>query len=76
VAISCEFALATAPSDPNFVSAQLDTTKLQLNQPNEFVLSPDRKSLTVQGNACTMLQNPKERHMLTVRVECERQTLL
>jgi hypothetical protein len=40
------------------------------------VLSSDRKLLTVQGAACTKLRSEKERHLLNVRVECERQTLL
>jgi hypothetical protein len=74
-AVSCDYALMTAPSDPNYVLVQLDGVKLDLNSPDGFALSDDRKRLTVVGAACTTLQSTSEPHMLTVKVECERQTL-
>jgi Mg-chelatase subunit ChlD len=75
-ATSCEFALNTPPSDPNFVLVQLDGAKLALGAADGFTLSADRKRLTVQGSACTKLQSQTENHVLTVKVECERQTPL
>jgi hypothetical protein len=54
---------------------QLDGMKLTLNAADGFSLSDDRKRLTVLGAACTKLQNTAENHMLTVKVECERQTV-
>lgn len=74
-AVSCDYALMTAPSDPNYVLVQLDGMKLDLNSPDGFVLSADRMRLTVVGAACTRLQSTSDPHMLTVKVECERQTL-
>jgi hypothetical protein len=74
-AVSCDYALMTAPSDPNYVLVQLDGVKLELNSPDGFALSADRKRLTVVGAACTKLQSTTETHRLTVKVECERQTL-
>jgi hypothetical protein len=74
-AVSCDYALMTAPSDPNYVLVQLDGMKLDLNSPDGFALSADRKRLTVVGAACTKLQSTSETHMLTVKIECERQTL-
>jgi von Willebrand factor type A domain len=75
-AVSCEFALTMAPTDPNFVLVQLDGMKLALNGADGFALSADRKKLTVLGSACATLQSQNESHMLTVKVECERQTPL
>jgi hypothetical protein len=75
-AVSCEFALTMSPSDPNYVLVQLDGMKLNLNGADGFSLSADRKKLTVLGSACTKLQSQSESHMLTVKVECERQTPL
>ncbi|HEX6243937.1 MAG TPA: hypothetical protein VFZ61_23640, partial [Polyangiales bacterium] len=75
-AASCDYSLAMAPSDPNFVLVQLDGQKLDLNGPDGFSLSGDRKRLTVLGAACVKLQAQNEQHTLSIRVACERQTLL
>ena len=75
-AATCEYALGTAPSDPNFVLAQLDGQKLNLNGPDGFSLSADRKRLTVLGAACAKLQAPNGQHVVSIQVACERQTLL
>jgi hypothetical protein len=75
-ALSCQFTLAKAPTDPNYVSVTIDASKLSLDAPDGFVLSDDRMVLTLQGAACTQVQNESERHLVTVRVECERQTPL
>jgi hypothetical protein len=75
-AVGCTFELKTPPSDPNFVRAELDGMKLELDADDGFVLSPGLDVLTVQGAACTKLQSTTEQHTLSVSVECERQTPL
>jgi hypothetical protein len=75
-AASCEFALNPPPSDPNYVLVQLDGAKLNLNAADGFSLSADHKRLTVLGSACTKLQSQTEKHTLSIKVECERQTPL
>lgn len=75
-AVGCTFELETPPSDPNYVRAELDGEKLELDAADGFVLSTDLTVLTVQGAACDKLQSPTEQHTLSVTVECERQTPL
>jgi hypothetical protein len=75
-AVGCTFELETPPSDPNYVRAELDGEKLELDAADGFVLSTDSTVLTVQGAACAKLQSATEQHTLSVTVACERQTPL
>lgn len=69
-AVSCDFVLEQAPSDPKFVLVQVDGKQLNLGQPNGWSLSADGRRITVEGSACASLQDGKD-HVLGVRVLCE-----
>ncbi len=69
-AVSCDFVLDQAPADPKFVLVQMDGQQLNLDQLDGWRMSADGRRVTVQGSACTALQDGKD-HVLSVRVLCE-----
>jgi hypothetical protein len=69
-AAACEFVLNTQPSDPSHVEVKLDGKQINLNDPNGWLISADRRRITVQGSACAALAS-KEQHLVSVRVLCE-----
>jgi len=69
-AASCEFTLDTAPSNPSFVQVKLDDKQINLNDANGWMISADRRRITLQGSACTAVSS-MARHIVSVRVLCE-----
>jgi hypothetical protein len=69
-AASCEFVLNTQPSDPSYVEVKLDGKQINLNDANGWLISADRRRITLQGSACAAISG-KEQHLLSVRVLCE-----
>jgi hypothetical protein len=74
VVASCEFGLNKAPSDPSYVEVKLDGQQIKLNDANGWTISADRRSITLQGSACSAISS-KDQHLLSVRVLCERVVL-
>lgn len=70
VAVSCEFVLDEAPEDPSYVQVTLDDEQLNLNEPDGWIISEDRKKVTVQGKACQAIQDGTKQKLL-VKVLCE-----
>jgi hypothetical protein len=66
--VSCTYALEEEPQKPSFVEVKLDGQQLALDDENGWRL--DKKTLTVQGDACKTLQDGGE-HSLSVKVRCE-----
>jgi hypothetical protein len=69
-AASCELVLNTAPANPSFVQVKLDDMQINLNDPNGWTISADRRRITLQGSACAAVAG-KERHQVSVHVLCE-----
>ena len=69
-AVSCEYVLETAPSDPKYVLVELDQTALALGSPDGWSMSADQLHVTLEGSACAMLKGGGL-HDLTVTVQCE-----
>lgn len=70
VAVSCEFVLDEAPEDPSHVQVTLDDEQLNLNEPDGWIISEDRKKVTVQGKACQEIPDGTKQKLL-VKVLCE-----
>jgi hypothetical protein len=68
-ALACEFALEKPVIDKIYVRVVLDGRQLGVEDPNGWVLSPDRRKVRLQGGACTALSGAG--HILNVTVECE-----
>jgi Mg-chelatase subunit ChlD len=69
-AASCELVLNMVPANPSFVQVKLDDQQINLNDPNGWTISADRRRVTLQGNACSAVAG-KEHHQVSVRVLCE-----
>lgn len=69
-AASCEFVLNTQPINASYVEVKLDGAQLKLNDANGWLLSADRRRVTLQGTACQAIAGMQQ-HTLSVRVLCE-----
>ncbi len=67
---SCELALNSAPPNASFVEVKLDGNRINLNDPNGWIISADRRRITLQGSACAAVAS-MERHLVSVSVLCE-----
>jgi hypothetical protein len=68
--VSCTFALAQPAEDASKVLVKVDGKQLNLNDPNGWALSGDKRKVNVQGDACELLQSGGD-HTLSVQVLCE-----
>jgi hypothetical protein len=67
---SCELVLNSAPANASFVEVKLDGNQINLSDPNGWIISDDRRRITLQGSACAAVASA-ERHLVSVRVLCE-----
>lgn len=66
--VSCSYNLDTEPKNPSFVLVELDGKQLNLDQPDGWTITGT--TVTVQGQACSTLQDGKD-HTLSVKVKCD-----
>jgi Mg-chelatase subunit ChlD len=69
-ASSCDYALDQAPADPSFVKVQIGTKLIRYDDPDGWVLSTDKRTLSLQGAACAALATATV-ETLSVEVQCE-----
>jgi hypothetical protein len=67
--LSCEFALEQTVIDKSYVKVTFDGVQLNVDDANGWVLSADRKKVTLQGTACTRAK--EDGHLISVTVQCE-----
>jgi hypothetical protein len=68
-AISCDFKLDEAPPDPSYVLVKVGNQPVRYNDPDGWQLSADKRTLTLQGKACTDLSRV-EGTAVSVQVQC------
>ncbi len=70
--IPCEYTLNKEVTDPAYVSVKIDSDQPAYDSPNGWTLGADKKTITLQGAACSFLRNG-DAHDLSVTVECVNQ---
>jgi len=68
-AVSCDFTLSEAPADPSYVLVKVGGQQLNYNDPNGWILSDDKLTLTLQGDSCGKLPKVEGSHV-SVQVQC------
>jgi hypothetical protein len=68
-AVSCDFSLSMAPNDPSYVLVKVGGEQLNFGDPNGWILSDDKLTLTLQGSACGKLPKVQGSHV-SVKVQC------
>ncbi|MEY4514836.1 MAG: hypothetical protein RLZZ450_6958 [Pseudomonadota bacterium] len=68
-AISCDFKLDEAPSDPSYVLVKVGNQPVRYNDVNGWKLSDDKRTLTLQGKSCSDLSRV-EGTAVSVEVLC------
>jgi hypothetical protein len=68
VALTCDFVLEAEVRDKKFVKVLLDGKQLNVDTANGWTLAGDRRTVTLQGNACSTIKT--EGHVFNVTVEC------
>jgi hypothetical protein len=68
-AVSCDFTLSAAPNDPSYVLVKVGGEQLNYGDPNGWILSDDKLTLTLQGDACGKLPKVAGSHV-SVKVQC------
>lgn len=67
--VSCDFKLDEAPSDPSYVLVKVGNQPVRYNDPDGWKLSDDKRTLTLQGKACSDLSRV-EGTAVSVQVQC------
>jgi len=68
-AVSCDFTLSEPPADPSYVLVKVGGQQLNYQDPNGWILSDDKLTLTLQGDACGKLPKVTGSHV-SVQVQC------
>jgi hypothetical protein len=67
--LSCEFSLDQAVADKSYVKVTFDGVQINVDDPNGWSLSADRRKVTLQGGACEMAK--QDGHIISVTVQCD-----